>query len=288
MKYIILLSLFITNAFASIPCFYNTAYEENNFLDNHNYTLKMAKNCYVLVDSDNFITQNEVIKYTNALKTNNNTIGCYMSIGTVENWRSDFKQFVNGQDYQSKAWDEWPGEYMIKAGVNGKITDNTISLMKKRIDKFSKLGCEYIEFDNMDIDENNKMTNIKGSSMRAYNLELCNYAHSTGMKCMAKNTGPSDVDDDIFDGLSVESYPTNKNWWGLNHTLNFTKTNKPFMISHYKEENNKKCLEIWRYYRKIYTNSTFGFICSQYKTKHYIHYIHYNSTINSTSSILPP
>lgn len=278
MKVLIFLSLLATVVADVIPCFYNTAYEENNFLDKHDYTLKTAKNCYVLIDTDNFDSNGAVVNYTNALKTNNNTIGCYMSIGTVEDWRSDFKHFVKGQDYQSKEWPEWPGEYMIKADSDGKITDNTISLMKKRIDKFAKLGCEYIEFDNMDIDENNKMTNIDGLTMRAYNLELCNYVHSAELKCMAKNTGPSDVDDDVFDGLSVESYPKELNWWGTEHAQNFT-TSKPFMISHYKEKTVDDCLEIWGYYRTMYNNSEFGFICSQYETKHYIHF---GFKINST------
>ena len=144
--------------------------------------------------------------------------------------------------------------------------------MKKRIDTFAKLGCEFIEMDNMDIDESNKMTNIKGSAMRAYNLDLCNYIHSSNMKCMAKNTGPSDGDDALFDGLSVESYPKEQNWWNTDHALNFTTVNKPFMISHYKEKTVDDCMGIWTNYKEIYNTSIFGFICSQYETKHYIHF----------------
>lgn len=273
MKYIPLVFCLFASAMAdSISCFYNTAYEENNFLDRQDYTLSTAQNCYILIDTDNFDSNDAVVNYTTALKLKNNTIGCYMSVGTVENWRSDYKQFIKGRDYQSKGWPEWPGEYMIKASPNGRITNNTLLLMKKRIKRFSKLGCGYIEFDNMDIDENNDMTNIKGSVMRAYNLELCNYAHSNGLKCMAKNTGPSNVDDDVFDGLSVESYPKELNWWGLNHALNFTSRHKPFMISHYKEKTVDDCLGIWGHYRTVYNNSIFGFICSQYETKHYIHF----------------
>lgn len=283
MNRLVFSSLVATTVANLIPCFYNTAYEENNFLDHQGYTLKTAKNCYVLIDTDNFNSHDAVINYTNALKINNNTIGCYMSVGTVEDWRSDFQQFIKGQDYQSKGWPEWPGEYMIKAGSDGKIADNVVSLMKKRIDKFSKLGCEYIEFDNMDIDEYNKMTNINGNAMRAYNLELCNYVHSNKLKCMAKNTGPSDADDNIFDGLSVESYPKELNWWGTEHALNFTNNNKPFMISHYKENTVKDCLKIWKYYRGVYKYNKFGFICSQYETKHYIHYIHFGYKINLTN-----
>lgn len=272
LTFLSLLAIATNTATATIACFYNTAYEENNFLDKHDYALNTAKNCYILIDIDNFDDNKAVINYTNALKINNNTIGCYMSVGTVEDWRSDFKQFVKGQDYQSKEWPEWQGEYMIKSGSDGKITDNTISLMKKRIDKFSQIGCEYVEFDNMDIDEDNDMTNIKGSAMRDYNIELCNYVHSSHMKCMAKNTGPSDIDDDKFDGLTVESYPKELNWWGLEHALQFTSNDKPFMISHYKEKTVDDCLEIWAYYRTTYNNSDLGFVCSQYETKHYIHF----------------
>lgn len=269
MKYLTLLSLIVSAFAGTIPCFYNTAYEDNNFLDKQDYTLRTANNCYVLIDANNFDSLSSVVDYTNALKTKNNTIGCYMSVGTIENWRSDFNDFVVGVDYQSRQWPEWPGEYMIKANANGHVTDNTIALMKKRIDTLATLGCEYIEMDNMDINENNKLTNIKGAAMRAYNTKLCKYMHSCELKCMAKNTGPSDPDYELFDGLSVESNPKNKNWWGTKHALKFK--NKPFMISHYKEKTVDDCMNVWAKYRSIYKNM-FGFICSQYETKHYIHF----------------
>ena len=71
MKYLVFLSLLATSMGNVIPCFYNTAYEENNFLDRQDYTLRTAKNCYVLIDTDNFDNKNSVINYTNALKINN-------------------------------------------------------------------------------------------------------------------------------------------------------------------------------------------------------------------------
>lgn len=272
-SFLLLLLIASTNVFAkSISCFYNIAYEENNFIDRKDYTLKTSQNCYILIDKDDFDNNTAVIDFTNTLRFKNNTIGCYMSVGTIEKWRSDFKDFKKGIDYQSKAWFEWPNEYKIKGGKNGNPTNNTISLMKKRIDIFAKLGCEFIEMDNMDIDENDKMTNINGEAMRAYNMDLCNYIHSNNMKCMAKNTGPSDVDDNIFDGLSVESYPKEQNWWGTQHALHFINGDKPFMISHYKENTVDDCLGVWTKYKNIYNNSIFGFICSQYETNHYIHF----------------
>jgi len=269
-NFVALLSLIVSACAGTIPCFYNTAYEENNFLDKPDYALHTANNCYVLIDADGFNDLQSVVNYTNALKINNNTIGCYMSVGTVEDWRPDFQDFVSGTDYQSEQWPEWPGEYMIKANDDGDVTDNTIALMKKRIDVLANVGCEYIEMDNMDIDGSNKLTNIKGAAMRAYNKELCKYMHSCELKCMAKNTGPSDSDYELFDGLSTESYPKEMNWWGTKHALNFK--DKPFMISHYKEKTVDDCMGVWAEYGSIYNETVFGFICSQYETKHYIHF----------------
>lgn len=258
---------------AVIPCYYNTAYEENNYIDDLQYTLNTSQNCYVLLDLDNFESDKQFIEYTKKLKTNNNTIGCYMSVGTVEDWRKDFKSFKKGHDYQSKQWNEWQGEYMIKgSGKNNYPSANTVSLMKKRIDKFTQMGCEYIEMDNMDIDETNKMTNINGKQMRKYNLELCNYIHSKKLMCMAKNSSPSDDDYMVFDGLVTESYPNEIDWWGSKLAFNYIYQNKPFMISHYNEKSVDDCLGIWGIYRQKYNNTVFGFACSQKETKHYIHF----------------
>lgn len=264
-------SMLITCVNGLEKCFFNLAYEENNFIDNTVYTLSTARNCYVLIDSSNFNNAESTIGYINKLKQFNNTVGCYMSVGTIENWRQDYKQFVPGVDYVKKTWNEWPGEHFIAGDKNSKPTLHTVSLMKKRIDEFSKLGCDYVEMDNMDIDSSNKYTNIKTHNMRMYNKILCNYMHTKSLKCMAKNTGPSDTDDNLFDGLSVESYKNLKNWWGEKHALNFTLNSKLFMISHYKQPTVDSCMNIWKEYKIIY-NSTFGFACSQYETKHYIHF----------------
>lgn len=270
--YTSLLSLVTTTIATHLQtCFFNLAYEEHNYIDEPTYTLNTARNCYVLIDTSNFDNYTSVVYYGNKLKSYNNTIGCYMSVGTVEKWRKDFKDFIPGVDYSKKMWNEWPGEYFILGDKNGNPTVNTISLMKKRIDNFSMAGCDYIEMDNMDINTGNKYTNIKSNGMRKYNKILCDYIHTKNMKCMAKNTGPSDPDDYLFDGLTVESYKNMKNWWGEKHTLNFTLNSKLFMISHYNQPTVDSCMKVWIEYKKKY-NSTFGFACSQFETKHYIHF----------------
>lgn len=255
-------------------CFYNMAYEDSNYIDTLSNTLKATKTiggCYVLVDTDNF-GASAAAGAIASLKQNNNTVGCYVSIGTVENWRSDFSKFRSGVDYQPKQWPQWPGEYFIKAGGDGMPTANTVALMKQRLDKLAGYGCGYVEFDNMDIDEGNTMTNIKGAAMRSYNMALCMYTKSKGMKCMAKNTGPSDADDNVFDGLTVESNPSNKNWWGTLHAMNFVRAGKPFAISHYDESTPNACTTVWGYYRGLY-KASIGFVCSQSQTKSYVHFV---------------
>ena len=75
------------------------------------------------------------------------------------------------------------------------------------------------------------------------------------MMCMAKNTADGAAD---FDGLTVESYTHNKNWWSASHLRQMLAAGKLGLIVHYRE---KDCAGARASYRKIYGEKV-SFLCS--------------------------
>jgi hypothetical protein len=76
-----------------------------------------------------------------SVKAGGNSVGCYVSAGTLENWRTDVKALSKqemGEIAVTKPWDEWPGEFFIWN------VDKALPFMKKRIDTFADAGCDYI------------------------------------------------------------------------------------------------------------------------------------------------
>ena len=77
------------------------------------------------------------------IKAIGNEVGAYISIGTGEDYRSDFSQLqaflVNEQ------WGQWPCEYFVNETTTG-----VLAIMKARIDSLASWDCDWVEFDNMD------------------------------------------------------------------------------------------------------------------------------------------
>lgn len=238
---------------------YNQAYNENYNADNIDDIIKEAKNAYVLVDP----FMSGIVEKISAVKANNNEVGGYISIGTGENWRVDF---ISMQPFLvSTQWDEWEGEFFVKETTTG-----ILQIMKERIDKLAAWGCDWVEFDNMDwfFDEENKskygiaVTEAEGI---AYYQELCAYAHSKGLKCMAKNIV---VEADDFDGVLYESYHNEKDWWDHAGAQRFLDAGKLVIINHYNEPQPNN---VYAEYIELY-NSGISYICESSKEKRYIHY----------------
>ncbi len=238
---------------------YNQAYQENFEEDNVSDIIQNASNAYVLLDP--FMPG--ISDKIEDIKENNNEIGCYISIGTGENWRSDFDQL---KPYLvSKPWGKWEGEYFVSQTTTG-----IIPIIKTRIDHMSQWKCDWVEFDNMDwaLDDNKKKLygfQVTETEATAYFQELCDYVHQKGMKCMAKNMleGASD-----FDGVLYESYDNKLNWWDNQETWNFLNSKKLVIINHYNETN---CNKVYQDYKKIYNNNI-SFICEDVNLKKYVHY----------------
>ncbi len=245
--------------FKNPVCVYNHAYQENYQNDSITNILKNARGCYVLIDP----LEDNAVQYINQIKAKGNQVGCYMSVGTGEDWRSDFDAL---KPYLAKeAWGDWEGEYFVS-----RITPTLSSIMKKRIKQFADFGCDWIEFDNMDWggdDEYREEYNLKITQDESENYvrELCTYAKSLGMKCMAKSTT---YGDSRFDGLTLESYVDEKDWWEKGELKNILRNDKLGIIVHYDE---KRCNEVYEDYQEKY-GTKLSFICEDRNLRKYRHY----------------
>jgi len=241
-------------------CVYNNAYNEDYDPDPITLITSQAKNSYVLLEPFDPAIPAATIT---VIQSNGNEVGAYISIGTGESWRSDFDQL---KPYLvSKQWGEWEGEYFVNTTTTG-----IVEVMKARIDKLAELGYDWIEFDNMDWvfdDDYRKEYGFVTTVQQGidYSNTLCDYVHSKGMKCMAKNSteGVSQ-----FDGVLYESYNDDKDWWDVSGAKSFLKAGKLVIINHYNESS---CNKVYTDYMNEY-GTDLSFICESTVTKAYVHY----------------
>ncbi len=238
---------------------YNQAYQENFEEDKISDIIINAHNAYVLLDP----FQDNITEHIATIKSNNNEIGAYISIGTGETYRNDYVQMQSF--LVSTPWGQWPDEYFVNSTTTG-----IINLMKSRIDKIAKWGCDWVEFDNMDWIYDDDLRLAYGFQVTeeegiAYYQELCDYVHSKGMKCMAKNLVENASD---FDGVLYESYNDDKNWWEQSGAQSFLDAGKIVIINHYNETN---CGQVYSDYKGIY-NENLSFICEDANLQKYVHF----------------
>jgi len=238
---------------------FNQAYQENYQPDSIAEIIAEAKDAYVLVDPFDA----DVVSQISEIKIKNNSIGGYISAGTGEIYRDDFSEL---EPYlSSEAWEDWDDEFFVSETTTG-----IVSIMKKRIDKMATWGLDWVEFDNMDWldDESRNNYHLKATVAEAKNYinTLCDYTHSKGMKCMAKNTVNGFEN---FDGVLYESFSSNKNWWNREGTQKFLDENKLVIINHYNERN---CDSVYNAYKSYYKSKNISFICEDVALKKYKHY----------------
>lgn len=237
---------------------YNHAYQENYQADALDLLLSESVNAYILLEPD-ALSKDDLLQ----LKNNGNQLSAYISIGTGENWREDYK---NLKPYlTNKEWDEWSGERFVR-----KITPQLIQIMKKRIDKVAASGYDWIEFDNMDfafdeIAKEKYAIAVSRADAIAYYQELCAYAQEKDLKVMAKNTLDSI---DSFDGVTFESYENDYNWWDETRLKDFIALNKNCFIVHYNALDPSNS---YFYYKERYGDAIW-FIVESKLLEHYVHF----------------
>ena len=238
---------------------YNQAYQENFSADSINDIISNAHNAYVLVDPFG----DDVTQHISTIKSQGNEVGGYISAGTGENYRDDYEAM---KPYlTSTVWPDWPDEFFVSETTTG-----ILPLMKARIDKMAAWGLNWVEFDNMDwLDEDTRVTYSLSATVQEaedYINALCDYTHSKGMKCMAKNTVENFAN---FDGVLYESYDEEKNWWDHVGLQSFLNAGKPVIINHYNESD---CNAVYTEYKNFYHSDKISFICEDVGTEKYKHY----------------
>jgi cysteinyl-tRNA synthetase len=241
-------------------CVWNQAYQENYAADTVPEILAGARNCYVLVDPFAGADARAAIAQ---MRQQGNVVGCYISVGTCEDWRDDFAAI---KPYcVSQQWGEWPGEYFVDRTDTG-----LVPLMEARIDKLAGWGCDMVEFDNMDWafdSANRSQYGISATAAQAetYNRALCAHAHEKGVGCMAKSSAQGAAD---FDGLTVESYPDDMDWWTAADMKGMLSSGKPGIVVHYDATD---CAGVLAQYQSEYGNKL-SFICEDRGLKKYRHF----------------
>ncbi|ORY00250.1 glycoside hydrolase superfamily [Clohesyomyces aquaticus] len=116
-----------------------------------------------------------------ALKAQGKTVICYFSAGSLENWRTDAKDFPASD--QGKVLDGWPDEKWIRTG-SAKIRD----IMSKRIKMAADKGCDAIDPDNTDGYQNDNGLNLQQADLIDYMRFLQRTAAGYNMQIGLKNS----------------------------------------------------------------------------------------------------
>lgn len=236
-------------------CVWNQAYQENTEPDAVSAILAGASGCYVLLDP---FDDPDAAAAIDALKAADNTVGCYMSVGTCEAWRDDFDD-IRGF-CSDREWGEWEGEFFVED------VDGIAPFMRARIDQFAAWGCDMVEFDNMDWawEAENYGFDLTVDASIAYYQGLCDHVHDQGMGCMAKNTRDGA---EAFDGGTFESYPDELDWWEHDDLQSFLDEGRLAVMFHYDEPD---CADVTLWYRQRY-GSGLSVLCEDPSVGGYAH-----------------
>lgn len=124
---------------------------------------------------------------------------CYISVGSVEDWREDAEQFpdeVIGADYEG-----WSGEKWLDI----RRIDLIAPIMRARLDLCAASGFDAIEPDNIEIYTNETGFPLTYDDQLRYAIWLANEAHARGLAIGLKNA-PDQVADlvDLYDFAVTE------------------------------------------------------------------------------------
>ncbi|CAM9843980.1 unnamed protein product, partial [Sphacelaria rigidula] len=126
-------------------------------------------------------------------------VGCYISVGSSEDWRTDAKDFPSESLGNTMAG--WEGETWIDIN-HWAVKD----IMTRRVERAASMGCDAIEADNViTYEEENTGVSITEAQQLDYNRWFAQTVHDHGMLVGLKNGVdllPNLVDD--FDFAIVE------------------------------------------------------------------------------------
>ena len=152
-----------------------------------------------IIDIDGFENSSEFVAN---LKADNKKVFAYISVGSIEDWRSDVADFpseVIGNNYPS-----WDGEKFIDISN----IDALAPIMRARLDMVKAKGFDGIEPDNMDLHSWTTTElgfEITETDVINYAKWLAEEAHSRGLSIGQKNA--SDLSEElvnVFDWILLE------------------------------------------------------------------------------------
>ncbi len=157
---------------------------------------------------------------------------CYVSVGTLEDWRSDVSVFYDKNIFPSKlvgkSYDGWEGEYFLDI-----TQENLRPIMQKRFKDCAAKGFLAIEPDNMDVYINDSGFDISKEQTLRYIRSLAKDAHNMGLEIGQKNVAElTDKLVDIMDFVITES--CYQDGW-CNDILPYIKAGKPVFDAEYND-----------------------------------------------------
>ena len=121
----------------------------------------------------------------NALHRAHKRVICYLSVGTWEGWRADAAQFPTG--LLGSADPGWTNERYLDVSPAGRYYGRLQAIMYRRLLMCHAKHFDGVEFDNMDVAENNSGFAISIGQDNAYVRWLAAKAHALGMAAGQKN-----------------------------------------------------------------------------------------------------
>eukprot|EP00122_Pirum_gemmata_P000920 Pgem_evm1s825 len=123
------------------------------------------------------------------LKQDGHIVVCYISAGTIEDWRQDVKENKSAwKEVAGKKMGDWERETWIDITKLDKIKP----LMSNRWVIAKEKGCDAIEADNVDCYQNNCISGKKEKELRSYQIQYNKWqaeeAHRLGLAIGLKNS----------------------------------------------------------------------------------------------------
>ncbi|MGK7222876.1 endo alpha-1,4 polygalactosaminidase [Kocuria flava] len=109
---------------------------------------------------------------------------CYLSAGTLEEWRPDAERFPAGVVGEAMA--DWPGERWLDV----RQLEVLLPLMAERMDECARKGFDAVEPDNVDGHLNRTGFPLEPEDQLRYNRALADLAHERGLSVALKNDIP--------------------------------------------------------------------------------------------------
>jgi hypothetical protein len=121
---------------------------------------------------------------------------CYVDAGSIEDYRPDYKQFVDwhkshGNSLLGKPYsEEFPNERWANVNNDKGQRDFLLKMMEARVDKCVQAGFDGVEFDVVNAHEEGKSVTgwtVSPATQLVYNRALADLAHRKGLSVALKN-----------------------------------------------------------------------------------------------------